>query len=187
MKVQKRAHLVQGGEEEWEDKGKVIEIGPYKEGESMMVRRMQQQNKALVSIFKKNCVSHGKICKMIIDFGSFDNLVSYEMVNKLKLQKFPIERPYKASWVSDEQNIIVREQAFFHFSIGSYADRVLGRSWQASRDTTHHGLENVYIVHIDGLNFFLNPLPSNDGDDGRIVCVGENKYITLEDQTARWC
>ena len=70
---------------------------------------MQQEKKAPLSIFKTNCVSHGKVCKMIIDSGSFDNQVSYEMVNKLKLQNFPIERPYKASWVSDEKNIVVRE------------------------------------------------------------------------------
>ena len=133
---------------------------------------------------------------MIIDFGSFEILVSYEMVNKLKLQKFPMERPYKASWVSDEKNIVVREKEVFDFSIGSYPDSslcdvipmtcchiILERPWQASRDTIHHGLENMYIMHKDGLKFCLNPLPSNDGDGGRIVCVGEKKYITLEDQT----
>ena len=52
-----------------------------------MVRRMQKKKKALVSIFNTNFVSHGKVCKMIIDFGSFDNLVSYEMVNKLNFQR----------------------------------------------------------------------------------------------------
>ena len=60
---------------------------------------------------------------------------------------------------------------------------ILRRPWQASRNTIHHGLEIVYIVHKDGLKFCLNPLSSNDGDCGRILYVGEKKYITLEDQT----
>ena len=125
--MEKRVHFTQGGEEEikeCEDKGKSIEIGPYTEGDFFMVRRrlqMQQQ----VSIFRKKCKFHGKICRMIIDSRSFDDLVSYEMVNKLNLTRFPISKSYKASWVSNEKNIVVRELVFADFSIGAYVDRVL--------------------------------------------------------------
>ena len=70
-------------------------------------------------------MSHGKICKIIIDYRSFDNLVSYEMVNKPGLKKYPIDRPYRASWVSDAQNIVVRKQEIVDFSIGEYKDQVI--------------------------------------------------------------
>lgn len=55
-----------------------------KVGECLMMGKtpMQQQEKPKVSIFRTNCKSHGKVCRMIIDSSSFDNLVSYEMVNK---------------------------------------------------------------------------------------------------------
>ena len=95
----------------------------------------------------------------------------------------------------DKKNF-VREQAFIDFSIGSYINRVfcnvipmtcfhiiLGIPWQTSRDTIHHGLANVYIVHKDGLKFHLNPSPSNNSNARRILCVSERKHITLEDQT----
>ena len=120
---------------------------------------MQQQKKLEVSIFRTNCQIYGKICKMIVDSSSFDNFVSYEMVNKLNLHTFPIDRPYRASWVNNDQNIFIKEQAYVDFSIGIYNDRflcdvipmtcchvILGRPWQASRQTIHYGLENVYVV-----------------------------------------
>ena len=65
------------------------------------------------------------------------------------------------------EKYVVREEDFVDFSIGSYVDRVicdvipmtchiiLGRPWQDSRDTIHHGLENV---DKDGLKFHLNEL-----------------------------
>ena len=133
---------------------------------------------------------NGKIYKMIIDSGSFDNLVSYEMVNKLGLKKFPIDKPYKASWVSDTQNIVVREQAIVDLSIGEYKDQVLcdvipmtcyhvilGRPCQASRNTIHFGSSNVYVVHKDGVKFQLNPLPDHEKD--MIICFGKKEYVRL--------
>ena len=116
-KEERRFTLTQGQEEE----KKYGNADPELEGESLMVRRgpkMQYQKKTRPSISRTNCMSHGKICKMIIYFGSYDDLVSYEMVNKIGLKKYPIDRPYRASWVSDAQNIVVREQAIVDFSIG---------------------------------------------------------------------
>ena len=121
---ERRVHMVQQEEQ------KIVQSRPAdpETGESLMVRRgqpLQQQKESRPSIFRTNCLSHGKVCKMVIDSGSFDNLVSYEMVLKLGLKRYPIDRPYRASWVSDEQNIVVREQAMVDFSIGEYKDQVL--------------------------------------------------------------
>ena len=37
------------------------------------------------SLFRTTCKVQGKCCKMVIDSGSTDNLVSTEMVEKLRL------------------------------------------------------------------------------------------------------
>ena len=39
------------------------------------------------SLFKIVCKVEGKCCKLIVDRGSTDNLVSTEMVDKLNLRK----------------------------------------------------------------------------------------------------
>lgn len=56
----------------------------------------QTQWKAL---FRIVCKSHGKCCKLIIDNGNTDNLVSTEMVEKLGLKWLKHPTPYKASWL----------------------------------------------------------------------------------------
>ena len=37
------------------------------------------------NVFYTKCTSHGKVCLVIIDSGSFENVVSLEIVRKLKL------------------------------------------------------------------------------------------------------
>lgn len=51
------------------------------------------------SLFRTNCKSHGKVCKLVIDFGSTKNIVSREMVDKLKLEKIPHPNPSHVSWL----------------------------------------------------------------------------------------
>ena len=56
----------------------------------------QTQRKEL---FRTVCKSHGKCCKLIIDSGSTNNLVSTEMVEKLGLKWLKHPTPYKVSWL----------------------------------------------------------------------------------------
>jgi len=39
------------------------------------------------NLFKTDCKTKDRVCKVIIDNGSYDYLVSKEMVEKLKLEK----------------------------------------------------------------------------------------------------
>ena len=50
------------------------------------------------SLFRTRCKSQGKCCKMVIDSGSTDNLVSTEMVEKLGLKRMKHLTPYKVPW-----------------------------------------------------------------------------------------
>lgn len=65
------------------------------------------------------------------------------MVEKLGLKKIPHLTPYKVSWLSRGQQVLVNEQSWVEFQIGGYRDRVLcdlipmdafhlllGRPWQ---------------------------------------------------------
>jgi hypothetical protein len=51
------------------------------------------------SLFRTVCKSRGKCCKVVIDSGSTDNLVSTEMVEKLGLKRTTHPFPYKVSWL----------------------------------------------------------------------------------------
>lgn len=51
----------------------------------------------------------GKCCKVVIDSGSSDNLVSKEMVNKLKLERLKHPKPYQIAWIRDEHKLLVSE------------------------------------------------------------------------------
>ena len=51
------------------------------------------------SFFKTTCKVQGKCCKMVIDSGCTDNLVSIEMVENMSLSKTKRHVPYKVSWL----------------------------------------------------------------------------------------
>ena len=44
----------------------------------------------LRNIFQTRCTAGGKLCNLIIDSGSSENLVSQEMVDKLKTKRHPL-------------------------------------------------------------------------------------------------
>ena len=54
------------------------------------------QRKAL---FRTTCNVQGKCCKVVVDSGSTDNLVSIEMVENMKLREFKHPTPYKVLWL----------------------------------------------------------------------------------------
>ena len=57
---------------------------------------------------------------------------------------------------------------------------ILGRPWQASRNTIHFGSSNVYIVHKDGVKFKLNPFTGHDEE--RVICFGKKEFVGLQEQ-----
>ena len=51
------------------------------------------------NLFRTTCKTKDKVCKVIIDSGRNDNLVSTEMVEKLELETTTHPNPYKVSWL----------------------------------------------------------------------------------------
>ena len=73
-------------------------------GEALMLKRVLVKTEKQVhepvqrkSLCRTRCKSQGKCCKMVIDSGSDDNLVSTEMVEKLGLKRMKHPTPYKVS------------------------------------------------------------------------------------------
>lgn len=62
-------------------------------------------------LFKTVWKVEGKCCKLIVDSGSTHNLVSTDMVDKLKLSK-----------LQKGHQVLVRQQCHVKFQIGSYQD-----------------------------------------------------------------
>ena len=77
------------------------------------------------SLFRTRCKCEDKCCDMIIHGGSTDNLMSEEMVSKIKLNREKHTQPYQISWVKDDHKVLVSEQCLVKFKIGSYHDEVL--------------------------------------------------------------
>ena len=77
---------------------------PPEIGESLLLRRTFLKTEKEIeeptlrkNLFRTTYKSKGKCCKVIIDNGSTDNLVSVEMVDKLRLAKTVHPTPYKVS------------------------------------------------------------------------------------------
>ena len=76
-------------------------------------------------MFRTKCKSQGKCCKIVIDSGSTDNLVSTEMVEKLVLERMKHPTPYKVSLLQKGHQPLVNEKCNVEFQIGTYKDVVL--------------------------------------------------------------
>jgi hypothetical protein len=128
------------------------------------------------NIFITKCSSHGRLCNVIIDVGSCENLVSKEMVTKLNLKVLPHPKPYRIAWFKKGGEVEVTQQCIVPFSIGkNYSDEVirdvvkieachllLGRSWQFDNKTVHDGEKNIFTFYKSGSKVVLAPMKAED-------------------------
>jgi len=59
------------------------------------------------NIFHTTCIVANKVCKMVIDSGSCENVVSEETVQKLQLKTDRHPKPYKLSWLNKGSEVKV--------------------------------------------------------------------------------
>eukprot|EP00253_Pinus_taeda_P029431 PITA_29431 len=98
------------------------------------------------TLFRIVCKVQGKCCQTIIDSGNTNNLVSTEVLEKLKLRTMKHPTPYKVSWLQKGRQLLVDEQCEVEFQLGKYKDKIvcdvmpmdvchilLGRPWQYDR------------------------------------------------------
>jgi hypothetical protein len=108
---------------------------------------------------------------VIIDGGSYNNLASNDMVDKLALITKPHPRPYYIQWLNNSGKAKVTKLVRINFTIGSYHDVVecdvvpmqachilLGRPWQFDKDSMHHGRLNQYSFLHHDKKIVLHPM-----------------------------
>ena len=95
---------------------------------------------------------------LVINPGSCENIISQEMVSKVKLKSEPHPKPYHVAWFKKGSEVNVSKQWVVSFSMGkNYKDWVcydvvpvdvchilIGRPWQFDRSVTHNGCKNTY-------------------------------------------
>ncbi|KAJ9561002.1 hypothetical protein OSB04_006162 [Centaurea solstitialis] len=96
------------------------------------------------NLFRSYCSINKKICNLIIDNGSCENLVSQKLVNHLGLPTQPHESPYALGWVKKGPQARLTQVCKVPLSIGKYYKEdvlcdvlemdachiLLGRPWQ---------------------------------------------------------
>jgi hypothetical protein len=130
-------------------------LTPEKEVQESLAQRTR--------LFRTACKTKDRKCKVIVDSGSTDNLVSTEMVEKLELETTDHPSPYKVSWLQKGHQVSVTKQCLVEFKIGGYNDKILcdvipmdvchlllGRPWKYDRNVVHDGRMNTYTLEKDG-------------------------------------
>jgi hypothetical protein len=102
---------------------------------------------------------------VIIDRGSIANLVSTNMVEKMKWEIVLHLNPYKVSWLHKGHQVMVSGKCKVEFKIGGYKDEVLCDvipmdvchvllriPWKYERNSVQDGRNNTYTLDNNGCN-----------------------------------
>jgi hypothetical protein len=125
-----------------------------------------------------------RVCKVIIDSGSTENLVSIVMVEKLELETTAHPKPYKVSWLQKGHQVMVTKQFLVEFKIGGYRDEIiydvipmdvchilLGRPWKFDKNVSHDGRKNTYTLEKNGRTHMLLPIKENKEKEEAITSI----------------
>ena len=114
------------------------------------------------NIFHTHCHVNNKVCSLITHGGSYTNVASVLLVEKLQLPTLKHLRPYKLQQLNDSGEVRVKKLVLMSFSIGKYHDEVLcdvvsiyasyillGRPWQFDRRTNYESFKNCFNLMKD--------------------------------------
>jgi hypothetical protein len=134
-------------------------LTPEKEVESSVQR---------TRLLRTACKTKDKVCKVIVDNGSMDNLISTEMVENLELEMTDHPSPYRVLWLRKGHQVTVTKKGLVEFKIGGYNDKILcdvipmdvchlllGIPWQYDRNVIYDGRMNTYTLEKNGRTHML--------------------------------
>ena len=124
--------------------------------------------------FQSQCKIKNKCCKLIIDGGSYTNIISKCVVDALGLKAWPHPQPHCIEWLYNSGRLKVTHKVRVKFNIGTYYDEVicnvvptdvcqllLGRPWQYDRNAIHEERSNTYVFRDIGIKRVLQPMGNN--------------------------
>ena len=123
------------------------------------------------NLFHSTCTIGGKVCKLVIDGGNYENVVADEAVQKLALDTEKHPTSYRLEWLKKGNEVIVSKRCHVKFSTGTkYKDKIwcdvvamdachllLGRLWQYDQNVHHDGRKNSYSFLVDNMKLTLLP------------------------------
>jgi hypothetical protein len=161
-------------------------LTPEKEVESLVQRNRR---------FRTTCKTKYWACKVIVDSGSTNNIVSIEMVEKMELETIEHPSPYRVSWLQKGHQVNVTKQCLVEFKIGGYKDEILcdvipmdvchlllGIPWQYDRNVIHDGRKNTYTLGKNGRTHMLFPIKDKEvkPEVSNIVLLMSGKELLTE-------
>ncbi|XP_058103238.1 uncharacterized protein LOC131246829 [Magnolia sinica] len=162
--------------EEYHPEGGLTDEEVDGEATLAVVRRVLAQSRSSAdwrrsTIFYTIAKCGEKNCKVIVDSGSCQNVISTSTLDRLKLKSTPHPDPYKVSWV-DKTSLPVTQQCLVPIEFGSYKESlwcdvlpmdvghvILGRPWLFDNDVTIFGRSNACTFMYNGKKIKLNPMP----------------------------
>ncbi|KAI0522935.1 hypothetical protein KFK09_005324 [Dendrobium nobile] len=183
------------------------------EGNLLVLRRLLNSHKEEPeqrhNLFRTRCTIHERVCQVIVDSGSCENIASCALVEKLQLPTINHPQPYALSWIQKGNTIEVTKRCLVHFSIGKFKDQawcdvqpmdachlLLGRPWQFDRKTVHNGFANTYTLTQGPETIVLMPAKFSLEDMGNAQLMvtqaecrmalqqSEGGYLVLVKETA---
>nr|GEW93036.1 hypothetical protein [Tanacetum cinerariifolium] len=92
---------------------------------SLLLAKEENDEWLRSNIFHTTCTIKDKVCKLIIDSRSCENVVSQDAVKKLNLKQEKHPKPYKLSWFKKGNKVNVDTRCLVSFLIGhKYFDNV---------------------------------------------------------------
>jgi hypothetical protein len=139
----------------------------------------------------------GKVCQLVIDSGSCENVMVEEVVKKLALETKQHPNPYRLEWLKKGNDVVISKHCLMSFSIGvRYKDKMwcdvvamdachllLGRPWQYDWSAHHNGRKNTYSFMISNVKITLllslgnNPKPTKGAGHSQSL-LAKREFIT---------
>jgi hypothetical protein len=137
----------------------------------LSVTAAKEENGQRHNLFHTRGMIKEKLCRIIVDNGSCNNIASQELVDRMELKQRRHPNPYKMQWLNDCGALRVSHVVTVPFSIGRYNDHVecdvvpmqacqllLGRPWLYDRDVQIFGRTNKLAFMYKGERISLLPL-----------------------------
>ena len=137
----------------------------------LSVAATKEGNNQRHNLFHTRGIIKDKLCSIIVDNGSCNNISSQKLVERMGLKQRCHPSPYKIQWLNDCGALHVANIVTIPFSIGRYNDQVecdvmpmqacqllLGRPWLYDRDAQIWGCSNKIVLMYKGERITLLPL-----------------------------